>query len=71
MCNRPDEANMICYDCSRDSVNKDAVGICNRCSSGICRKHAVEGRQTRKRNARDKPERDAFDTGPHTLVSAV
>jgi hypothetical protein len=33
---------MICYDCSLDSVSNEAVGVCNCCSAGICRKHAVE-----------------------------
>ena len=33
---------MICYDCSPDSVRNEAVGVCNFCSAGICRKHAVE-----------------------------
>ena len=33
---------MICYDCSADSVRNEAVGVCNSCSAGLCRKHAVE-----------------------------
>jgi hypothetical protein len=33
---------MICYDCSPDSVRNEAIGVCNLCSAGICRKHVVE-----------------------------
>jgi hypothetical protein len=33
---------MICYDCTPDSVSNEAVGVCNYCSAGICRKHAVD-----------------------------
>jgi len=68
MCNRPDEANMICYDCSRDSVNKDAVGFCNCCSGGISRKHAVEvDKLVIVMRAINREEMLSI----HTLVSAV
>jgi hypothetical protein len=33
---------MNCYDCSRESVDKPAVAVCNVCSAGICRTHLVE-----------------------------
>jgi hypothetical protein len=45
---------MISYDCSPDSVRNEAVGVCNSCSAGICRKHAVEVEKAHNRLAPDR-----------------
>lgn len=31
---------MLCYECSKDGRNREAVGLCHSCFAGLCSDHA-------------------------------
>jgi hypothetical protein len=31
---------MLCYDCSKNGKDREAVGLCHNCSAGLCVDHA-------------------------------
>jgi hypothetical protein len=31
---------MHCYECSKDDVTRDAVGLCHHCLAALCTEHA-------------------------------
>jgi hypothetical protein len=32
---------MICYECERSGLRRDAVALCHHCSAGLCSEHAA------------------------------
>ncbi len=31
---------MLCYECSKVGIHREAVGLCHNCSAGLCTEHA-------------------------------
>jgi hypothetical protein len=37
---KQEDGGMLCYECARQGLQREAVGLCTHCSAGLCIEHA-------------------------------